>query len=58
MRCYVIAARPYPEKIVEDKFYLDKAEAKRYCKELNDEYEIDTFKVFSASIVIDKKPLF
>lgn len=55
MKCYVIATKPYPEKIVDDKLYFDKAEAESHCEELNDKYGANTFKVFPASILIEDK---
>ena len=56
MKCWIVASRPYPEKIVGDRIYFDESEAHIKCKEINDIYPlpINVLKVYPALIEIDK----
>lgn len=39
---WAIATRPYPEKIIDNGFFLDEAEAISQCAELNKSFKMDT----------------
>ena len=48
--CYVIAARPYLEKVVDDKFFLIKEEATKKCIKLNRRCGNYPFKVYAVVV--------
>jgi hypothetical protein len=51
---YVIATRPFVEKITDDKFYPFGDEARVECDRLNSEYEGSPFHVYKAFIKVEK----
>jgi hypothetical protein len=60
---YVVATRPYAEKVIENRFFFDENDAKAKQYELNKWYnlrgrmDVKPFKVFEARLVIMEKEI-
>lgn len=49
---FVIAARPSVEKVVDERFFIDKQDAVTSCQQLNCQYPEAPFKVFEARMIV------
>jgi len=49
---WVVATRPYPEKIVDNGIFMDSSEAIELANKLNKDYKKDIYKVFEAGLLL------
>ena len=53
---YVVATRPFPEKVCNEKFFLDAEEAMAYCEHLNTTIS-KSYHVYPAILTISKEEI-